>query len=191
MTRQTNKKDFINYFFILQPFFPFIAWEPNIPPCAQPNLDYMGPESTLTRMCERSCDIYSLGILIFSVFNNGKPLFECQNQPSVFRKNAEEMRKWRGQLLGKLPEGLQDIVKLMLNTEPTVRPDPDQLSKVKSLFMRSVGSFQGVSLAIREGSHVCMMEIKRLLFNSLLKPIKRFKCMNSHELWQHHALTQR
>ena len=90
----------------------------------------MGPESTLTNTCERSCDIYSLGILIFAIFNNGKPLFECQNQPSVFRKNAEELRKWRGQLLGKLPEGLQDIVKLMLNTEPTVRPDPDQLSKV-------------------------------------------------------------
>ncbi|KAH3888201.1 hypothetical protein DPMN_012232 [Dreissena polymorpha] len=40
------------------------------------------------------------------------------------------MRKWHGSLLGKLPEGLQDIVKLLLNPEPTVRPDPDQLAKV-------------------------------------------------------------
>ena len=41
-----------------------------------------------------------------------------------------QLRKWRGQMLGKIPQDLHDIIKLMLNTEPTVRPDPDQLSKV-------------------------------------------------------------
>jgi hypothetical protein len=32
--------------------------------------------------------------------------------------------------MGKIPSDLRDIVKLLFNTEPTVRPDPDQLAKV-------------------------------------------------------------
>lgn len=44
--------------------------------------------------------------------------------------NLLQLRKFRASLLGSVPEGLQQYVKLLLNTEPTVRPDPSQLMKV-------------------------------------------------------------
>ena len=35
-------------------------------------------------------------------------------------------------VLGSVPEEVRDYVKLLLNPEPSVRPDADQLSKVSS-----------------------------------------------------------
>ncbi|XP_052802181.1 SCY1-like protein 2 isoform X2 [Mya arenaria] len=120
------------------PMFVYKDWEPDLISCAQPNLDYRAPEYALTESCSLACDMFAIGVLVYSVFNNGKPLYECKDQIGAFRKNAEELRKWRGSLLGKIPEGLRDIVKLLLNTEPTVRPDPDQLTKIP--FFEDVGS---------------------------------------------------
>ena len=44
-----------------------------------------------------------------------------------------QLRKFRAALLGNVPDSLQQYVKLLLNTEPTVRPDPGQLIKVSRL----------------------------------------------------------
>lgn len=44
-----------------------------------------------------------------------------------------QLRKFRAALLGNIPDSLQQYVKLLLNTEPTVRPDPGQLIKVSRL----------------------------------------------------------
>ncbi|KAL4224685.1 SCY1-like protein 2 [Mactra antiquata] len=120
------------------PFFPYKSWDPDVPPCVQQHLDYLAPEYTISESCSLASDMFSLGVLMYALFNKGKPLYECKEQISSFRKNAEELRKWRGQLLGTIPKDLQDIVKLMLNTEPTVRPDPDQLTKIS--FFEDVGS---------------------------------------------------
>ncbi|ESP05108.1 hypothetical protein LOTGIDRAFT_151904 [Lottia gigantea] len=108
------------------------------PPVAQSNLDFLAPEYTLTMTCSPASDMYSLGVLIYSIFNNGKPLFECQGQLSTFQKNAEELRHLRSTLLGRVPDELRDYVKLMLNIEPSVRPAPEQITKVS--FFGDVGS---------------------------------------------------
>ncbi|XP_067654705.1 SCY1-like protein 2 isoform X2 [Haliotis asinina] len=120
------------------PMFAFKEWDPDIPPCCQPHLDYLAPEYALTMMCSLASDMYSIGVLIYALFNNGKPLFECRTQLSTFKKNAEELRHFRSTLLGSIPDELRDYVKLLLNIEPTVRPDPAQLSKVS--FFEDVGT---------------------------------------------------
>ncbi|XP_071104426.1 SCY1-like protein 2 isoform X3 [Haliotis cracherodii] len=120
------------------PMFAFKEWDSDIPPCCQPHLDYLAPEYALTMMCSLASDMYSIGVLIFALFNNGKPLFECRTQLSTFKKNAEELRHFRSTLLGSIPDELRDYVKLLLNIEHTVRPDPAQLSKVS--FFEDVGT---------------------------------------------------
>ena len=62
-----------------------------MPYVAQPNLNYLAPEYALTMQCDISSDMYSLGILLYAVFNNGKPLYNCRNELSAFRKNSEEV----------------------------------------------------------------------------------------------------
>ncbi|XP_046552387.1 SCY1-like protein 2 isoform X2 [Haliotis rubra] len=120
------------------PMFAFKEWDADIPPCCQPHLDYLAPEYALTMMCSLASDMYSIGVLIYALFNNGKPLFECRTQLSTFKKNAEELRHFRSTLLGSIPDELRDYVKLLLNIEATVRPDPAQLSKVS--FFEDVGT---------------------------------------------------
>lgn len=118
--------------------FPCHEWNPDQPPMTQPCLDYMAPEYCLTLSCCEASDMFSLGVLIYCIYNHGKPLYECHNQLSQFKKFTEELRKFRASLLGSVPEGLQQYVKLLLNTEPTVRPDPSQLMKVD--FFDDVGT---------------------------------------------------
>nr|XP_022321420.1 SCY1-like protein 2 [Crassostrea virginica] len=118
--------------------FPCHEWNPDQPWVTQPCLDYMAPEYCLTHSCCEASDMFSLGVLIYYVYNQGKPLYQCQNQLSQFRKFTEELRKFRAALLGNVPDSLQQYVKLLLNTEPTVRPDPGQLIKVD--FFDDVGT---------------------------------------------------
>ncbi|KAL5006865.1 hypothetical protein ScPMuIL_015671 [Solemya velum] len=120
------------------PSFEFKEWDPELPPVCQPNLDYLAPEYAITMSCSLSSDMFSMGVLICTIFNNGKPLYECKNQLSLFRKYTEELRKFRTSLIGSVPDEVKDYVKLLLNTEPSVRPDPDQLSKLS--FFEDVGS---------------------------------------------------
>ncbi|KAK7098938.1 hypothetical protein V1264_003150 [Littorina saxatilis] len=117
-----------------EPSYPFQEWRTNRAPVTQPNLDFMAPEYVLTMMSSPASDMFSLGILIYTVFAKGKPLFQCRGELSAFRQNAEELRQLRVSLLGAVPEELRENVKLMLNTEPTVRPDAPQLSKVLTYF---------------------------------------------------------
>jgi hypothetical protein len=36
--------------------------------------------------------MFSLGLLIYSVFAKGKPLFECRGEMAAFKENVEEVR---------------------------------------------------------------------------------------------------
>lgn len=120
------------------PSFEFKEWECDIPPVAQPHLDFLAPEYSLTMSCSQASDMFSLGALIFAIFNNGKPLYECRDDISQFKKNSEEMRHMRQSLLGCVPEAVREHVKLLLNAEPSVRPDAHQLTKIP--FFEDVGS---------------------------------------------------
>jgi len=76
---------------MFQPLFVCGGWEVDVAPCGQPHLDYRAPEYALTDTCSLASDMFSLGVLIYAVFNSGKPLYECKNQPASFKKNAEEV----------------------------------------------------------------------------------------------------
>ena len=62
-----------------------------MPPCVQPHLDYLSPEQSLSHTCDTSSDMYSLGVLFYTVFNNGKPLYECNHQFNTYKKNVEQV----------------------------------------------------------------------------------------------------
>ncbi|ELU10963.1 hypothetical protein CAPTEDRAFT_109432 [Capitella teleta] len=120
------------------PYFTFREWRANAPVLSQPKLDYLAPEYALTQSCDTSSDMYSLGVLLYAIFNNGKPIFQCQDQWGAFEKNISELKRLKISVLGSIPEEIREHVKMLLNTEPTVRPDADQISKIP--FFEDVGS---------------------------------------------------
>ncbi|XP_064634954.1 SCY1-like protein 2 [Lineus longissimus] len=117
--------------------FQFKEWDADFPHVAQPNLNFLAPEYILTLTCSTASDMYSLGILMYTIFNKGKPLFDCRNQMSTYKKNVEELRHMKNSLLGSIPDDVRDHVKMLLNAEPTVRPDAHQISKIP--FFEDVG----------------------------------------------------
>lgn len=78
--------------FLLQPCFQFCEWEAGITPLAQPNLNYLAPEYSLTMTCDRASDMFSMGMMFYTVFNNGKPKYDNCNMFSTFKKNCEKVR---------------------------------------------------------------------------------------------------
>lgn len=78
-------------YFTFQPSFEFKEWDPELPPVCQPNLDFLAPEYAISMSCSLSSDMFSMGVLICTIFNNGKPLYECKNQLSLFKKYTEEV----------------------------------------------------------------------------------------------------
>ena len=90
----------LHYF--LQSMYNAGQWEPRLWPWAQPDLNYAAPEYILSRSCDVSSDMFSLGVLIHSIYNKGRPLFDCDNNMTAFKRNVEQVRT-HPRFLGTLP----------------------------------------------------------------------------------------
>lgn len=80
---------FIGCFF-LQPKFSCKEWDPNLPTLCLPNPEYLAPEYILSVSCETASDMYSLGTVVYAVFNNGKPIFEI-NKQDIYKSFSRQL----------------------------------------------------------------------------------------------------
>ncbi|CAD5125987.1 DgyrCDS14167 [Dimorphilus gyrociliatus] len=113
-----------------EPFWACPEWRSSLPPIAQPPLNFTSPESILQQASSPASDMYSLGILFYALHNEGKTPYDCRDNLDGFRSNIEKLRTIRNSISHDLPEEIREQVKMLLNTEPTLRPDADQMSKV-------------------------------------------------------------
>jgi len=60
---------------------------------AQPDLDYMAPEIQrgLVKVGTMAADVFSLGMLIISIYNGGKSLFQAANNPMLYSKQYDKV----------------------------------------------------------------------------------------------------
>ncbi|CAB3987180.1 SCY1 2 isoform X2 [Paramuricea clavata] len=106
------------------------GWESQLNPLCQPELNYTAPEHILSRTCTTSADLFSLGMLIYAVYNGGKPLCDCQGDIVTYKRHVEKITR-NPPALGDVPTEFQDQVKCLLSVSPDVRPDAHQISKVR------------------------------------------------------------
>nr|XP_045007875.1 SCY1-like protein 2 isoform X5 [Jaculus jaculus] len=123
-----------------EPKFPCKEWDPNLPSLCLPNPEYLAPEYILSVSCETASDMYSLGTVIYAVFNKGKPIFEVNKQDiyKSFSRQLDQLSRLGPSSLARIPEEVREHVKLLLNVTPTVRPDADQMTKIP--FFDDVGA---------------------------------------------------
>ncbi|CAH1256604.1 SCYL2 [Branchiostoma lanceolatum] len=119
-------------------FFPAKEYDENLTPQAQQTLNYHAPEYVLQCSCDTPGDLFSLGMLFYAIFNQGKTIMDCGSSLPTYKRNIEQLGSLRMSVLGSLPDPVRECVKLMLNVEPTVRPDADQMSKIP--FFDDVGA---------------------------------------------------
>uniref|UniRef100_A0A8C6XCH6 SCY1 like pseudokinase 2 n=1 Tax=Naja naja TaxID=35670 RepID=A0A8C6XCH6_NAJNA len=123
-----------------EPKFSSKEWDPNLPSLCLPNPQYLAPEYILSVSCETASDMYSLGAIIYAIFNNGKPIFEVNKQDiyKSFSRQLDQLSRLNSSNLQNIPDDVREHVKLLLNVTPAVRPDADQMTKIP--FFDDVGA---------------------------------------------------
>ncbi|XP_034019199.1 SCY1-like protein 2 isoform X2 [Thalassophryne amazonica] len=123
-----------------EPKYTCKEWDPNLPPLCLPNPEYLAPEYILSVSCDSASDMYSLGVVMHAVFNEGKPVFQV-NKHDIFKsfsRQLDQLTNISPALLTKIPEEVREHVKMLLSVTPTVRPDADQMTKIP--FFDDVGA---------------------------------------------------
>jgi SCY1-like protein 2 len=91
----------------------------------------MAPEYHTSKTYDTQLDMFSLGMLIFALYNRGKTLYECHENYSTFIKLSDELKVLNTAKLAVLPAEVREHVKMLLSSKPEFRPDAGQFSKVK------------------------------------------------------------
>ncbi|KAB0398880.1 hypothetical protein E2I00_007747 [Balaenoptera physalus] len=73
-----------------EPKFPCKEWDPNLPSLCLPNPEYLAPEYILSVSCETASDMYSLGTVMYAVFNKGKAVFEV-NKQDIYKSFSRQL----------------------------------------------------------------------------------------------------
>ncbi|KAL4658400.1 SCY1-like protein 2 isoform X3 [Arapaima gigas] len=119
-----------------EPKYTCKEWDPNLPPLCLPNPEYLAPEYILSVSCDSASDMYSLGVVIHAVFNEGKPIFQV-NKHDIFKsfsRQLDQLSHLSPAVLTQVPEEVRDHVKMLLSVTRTVRPDADQMTKANMDF---------------------------------------------------------
>lgn len=123
-----------------EPKYVCKEWDPNLPPLCLPNPEYVAPEYILSVSCDSASDMYSLGVLIHAVFNEGKPVFKVNKQDifKSFSRQLDQLSHLSPGVLSQIPEEVRQHVKMLLSVTSNVRPDADQMTKIP--FFDDVGA---------------------------------------------------
>ncbi|KAH8378837.1 hypothetical protein KR009_001709, partial [Drosophila setifemur] len=110
---------------------PCPPWSNRVSKMAQPNLDFMAPETQATSKCSLLSDMFSLGMVICAVFNNGRPLIQAGNSTSNYAKQVESLDDLVHKLMPRLPIALQEATSRMASRDATARPTAQLLQLIK------------------------------------------------------------
>ncbi|XP_060745144.1 SCY1-like protein 2 isoform X1 [Tachysurus vachellii] len=123
-----------------EPKYVCKEWDPNLPPLCLPNPEYVAPEYILSVSCDSASDMYSLGVVMHAVFNEGKPVFHVNKQDifKSFSRQLDQLSRLNPGVLSKIPEEVKEHVKMLLSVTANVRPDADQMTKIP--FFDDVGA---------------------------------------------------
>lgn len=100
------------------------------PSIALPNPDYIAPEYVNRDALDvdTTADMFSLGLLTYTLYNKGKPLLPTAGTPNSRR--IEQMKRLPQSTFNCIPEDSRNHIKMLLSIDTTLRPDAHQFSKL-------------------------------------------------------------
>ncbi|XP_017884466.1 SCY1-like protein 2 isoform X2 [Ceratina calcarata] len=110
---------------VLQP------WTNRMSKMAQPNLDYTAPEIQQKKMGGFCSDVYSFGMTICAIFNQGRPLIQANHNCSEYAKQLENLKDQVDAILHIIPLPLTGVVPRLLHLDPEKRPTTQILAMIK------------------------------------------------------------
>ncbi|XP_056635195.1 SCY1-like protein 2 [Diorhabda sublineata] len=110
--------------------FPFEDYSPTMPSVCQPNLDYLAPENIISSSHSLASDMFSLGMLAYTLYSPDKKCFKPVKDLSQFKSRVSELKHLNTGKLQFIPDELRGNIKLLINATPDVRPDTHQFLKI-------------------------------------------------------------
>uniref|UniRef100_A0A1B0B839 Protein kinase domain-containing protein n=1 Tax=Glossina palpalis gambiensis TaxID=67801 RepID=A0A1B0B839_9MUSC len=110
-------------------FWPCKEYSSAIPMMAQPCLEYCAPEIALNNINSTDSDLFSLGVLIFTIYA-GKPLKVFGNDYTAYKRYAAELNQRKYPPMNALPNELMESVKALLHPSPHLRTKLHELKKI-------------------------------------------------------------
>ncbi|XP_058065791.1 SCY1-like protein 2 [Anopheles bellator] len=110
---------------------PCQPWSSRASKLVQPNLDYMAPEIQINSSCSILSDMFSLGMVVCSIFNHGRSLIQSGNSPSAYIKQMELLDEAVHNILPRIPIPLQEATTRLLKKSPGARPTAQLLTLIK------------------------------------------------------------
>ncbi|KAH0557434.1 SCY1-like protein 2 [Cotesia glomerata] len=116
-----------------EPSWSYVEYDPNVSSIGQAHLDYQAPECIIAGSCSPPSDIFALGLLIYTLYSPGnRPFNDCHGDASKCRRFfADYKTSVAASKLNLIPENLRGTVKLMLSSNPELRPDAHQFFKIE------------------------------------------------------------
>ncbi|XP_023311083.1 SCY1-like protein 2 [Anoplophora glabripennis] len=110
---------------------PCQPWTSRLSKMAQPNLDYTAPETQTQSVCSILSDMFSLGMVICAIFNNGRPLIQAGNSSSAYLKQLELLEDQVHNIMPRVPVPLQEASVRLLSKDTRQRPTAQLLTLIK------------------------------------------------------------
>ncbi|XP_023175872.1 SCY1-like protein 2 [Drosophila hydei] len=111
------------------PHWPCREYSTSLHVLAQPSLEYTAPELALNSVNTPDSDLFSLGVLIFTIYS-GKPLKMFGSDYSSFRRYANELNQRKYPPMNTIPGELTESVKALLHPSASLRPKLHELKTI-------------------------------------------------------------
>ncbi|KAH9282169.1 SCY1-like protein 2 [Echinococcus granulosus] len=135
----------------------------------QPDLDYIAPEVQLHHTMSPLADIFSLGMVICSVFNDGVSLLHCEGSVANYVKCISCLPQKFQEISDRMPKPLIEPVRKMISQDVRERPTSQLLALLKLFNEPSLLSYEGL-LTLQTRSQNQIKEF----FNRFAKAIPEF-----------------
>ncbi|XP_061943452.1 SCY1-like protein 2 isoform X1 [Apis cerana] len=113
------------------PMISLQPWTNRMSKMTQPNLDYIAPEIQQKKEGGFYSDMYSFGMTICAIFNQGRPLIQANHNCSEYLKQLENLEEQVHVILPLVPLPLREAVSRLLHIDPEKRPTIQVLSMIK------------------------------------------------------------
>ncbi|OZJ04724.1 hypothetical protein BZG36_01781 [Bifiguratus adelaidae] len=138
-------------------------YQPHLPAFAQRNLDYLAPEFVLEDKVDTANDMFSLGCLIYSVYNKAATLMNTFGNLRTYEKKVSALQTLD---YHNLPAKLRDLMRLLVTRDPRQRisaVDFQKSSYFESILLSTIKYMENFPEKSREEKIQFMKGLNRVL----------------------------
>ncbi|XP_076089484.1 SCY1-like protein 2 isoform X3 [Mytilus galloprovincialis] len=106
-------------------------WSTKFPKMAQPDLNYIAPEIQTCKTCSYFSDMFSLGILICTIYTGGSAVIDAGYNGQQYLKQLDQLTQRFGDIAHQMPLLLVEPVEKMINKDIRYRPTAQLFSLIK------------------------------------------------------------